>query len=58
MLYSCIVNYKYRKNGTSSWTVSNYVTHQLKSQSETIVLQKLREKHKNCEIELIKIDWK
>ena len=50
--------YKYRKIGSAgSWTSTNW-TGSVNSQSETLVMQKLREKHKGYDIELIEIKWK
>jgi hypothetical protein len=52
------VKFKYRKPTLSkSWTTtssSGYVN----QQSETLVMQKLHDQHKDCEIELIQITWK
>ena len=42
------------KGGKNSVSLSGEV----KSQSETLVMQKLREKHKGMEIQLVKIKWK
>lgn len=54
----CIIEYKYRKNGNSAWVHANSQMSGFKSQSETLVMQRLREKHKDSEVELKKIDWR
>lgn len=54
----CIVEYKYKRPGNFSWTSSGGQMSGFKSKSETLVMQRLREKHKDCEIELKKIDWR
>jgi DNA-dependent RNA polymerase auxiliary subunit epsilon len=51
------VRYRYRKSSTSSWTGSG-LTLYLTQQSETIVMQKLRERHKGYEIELVELKWR
>lgn len=51
------VNFKYRKVGSSSWTHASWAGY-VTQQSETIVMQKLRDQHKDCELELIAIKWK
>lgn len=60
MNYKCFIQYKYRKNTStgSGWSSTSTTIQPLTSQSETIIMQKLREKHKDCEIQLIKIEWK
>jgi hypothetical protein len=51
------VRYKYRREGSGSW-ISTTLTLQIRQQSETLVMQKVRDKHRGCEIELIEIKWK
>jgi hypothetical protein len=50
------VEYKYTKPGGLTYRGST--TMLVKQQSETLVLQKLRDRHKGHEIELVKIQWK
>ena len=51
------VRYRYRKSSTSSWTGSSFTMY-LSQQSETLAMQKLRERHKGYEVELIEIKWR
>ena len=52
------VRYRYRKTpGTGPWTGSTW-SGTLKSKSETLVMQSLRDKHKGYEIELVEIKWR
>ena len=51
------VQYRYRKIGSSSWTSTSW-SGSMAQESETLVMQKLRDKHKGCEIELKSIKWK
>lgn len=51
------VRYKYRRPGSGSWT-STSLTLQVRQQSETLVMQELRNRHSGCEIQLIEIRWK
>jgi len=50
--------YKYRKIGSSgSWSSTSW-SGIVKQQSETIVIQLLRDKHKGCEVMLMDMKWK
>lgn len=51
------VKYRYRKVGTSPWT-STTLGGIVKQESEQLVMQKLRDKHAGCEIELTEIKFK
>ena len=52
------VRYKYRKaGGAGSWTTTSWAG-PMKSQSETLVMQKLREKYKDYDVELVELKWK
>jgi hypothetical protein len=57
MYFKCKVSYKYQKHGNKSWTENSHMVQQLKSQSETLVMQKLHDLHKDCEIVLKKLEW-
>jgi len=50
------VRYRYRKPG-GAWTGSSW-SGSLQTQSEQLVMQALRKRHSNYEIELIDIKWK
>lgn len=54
---SAQVKYKYRKPGSNSWTTTA-TSFSVNQPSETMVMQKLREKHKGYDIELIELKWK
>lgn len=58
MTFSCVVSYKYRQIGRTSWVIATTSILNLKSESETLVMQKLKEKHKNCDVNLEKIQWR
>ena len=51
------VNFKYRKVGSLSWSHASWAGN-VNQKSEIIVMQKLRDQHKGCEVELIAIKWK
>lgn len=57
MSITASVRYKYRREGSAGWTSTTLTLH-INQQSETLVMQKLRDKHRGCEIELVKIEWK
>lgn len=51
------VNYKYKALGKPTFTgTSGSFT--LPQQSETLLMQKIRDKHKGCEIQITDIKWK
>ena len=56
--YTASVRYSYTKPPSKTRTGTSSTVSNLKSQSETLVMQKLHEMHKGCEIELIEIKWK
>lgn len=49
--------YKVRRQGSNSWGVSS-LSGIVGSQSETLVMQKIRDRHRGYEIELTSIKWK
>jgi hypothetical protein len=51
------VKYKYRRTDSKVWTSTTF-SGILVQQSETILMQKLREKHKGCEVELTEVKWR
>ena len=51
------VNYKDRKAGSATWNHASWAGN-VTQQSETIVMQKLRDQHKACDVELTAIKWK
>ncbi len=51
------VQYKYRKVGSPSWTSTRF-SGSVKQQSETLVMQLLRDKHKGSEVTLTELKWK
>lgn len=51
------VRYKHRKIGTTSWSSTGWAGH-VNSQSETLVMQLLWDKHRGHEVELISMKWK
>lgn len=51
------VRYKYRRPNMFSWTSTSWSGH-VGQESETLVMQKLRQRHSGCEIELMDIRWK
>ncbi len=51
------VKYKYIKSGKTTGTSTSLSGH-VNQQSEQMVMQKLRDKHKGCDIQLIELKWK
>lgn len=51
------VKYKYRKIGSTGWTSTGWAGN-VQHESESLVMQKLREKHNGCEVQLVEIKWK
>lgn len=51
------VKYKYRKPGSNSWTHAS-TSISVNQPSETLVMQKLRDKHKGYDVELIELKFK
>jgi hypothetical protein len=50
------VKYRYRKQGTNPWSNTS-ISFTVNHESETLVMQKLRDKHKGCEVEMKEIKW-
>ncbi len=56
--YTASVKYDYIRAGSKSKTGTSRTISGLKSQSETLVMQKLEDAHKDCQIILKEINWK
>lgn len=57
MSITASVRYKYRREGSAAGRPTTLTLH-INQQSETLIMQKLCDEHRGCEIELVEMKWK